>query len=584
MRMLPKTFAAIVCGGLLHSSALAGSLSDTQLRNIIDTYAGSAVANGQAVGVGVAIVRPGHSPVIGTFGSSSAHQGRAFSPHDQFMIASVTKIFTTNLQAQDALLGTLPLDTTLAYLSDRLELPAGSVLGNATLEELGSFTAGLPNLPAICPTTVSPACMRDNRPPIAQYGAANLLSYLQQTTTFKPAPAGYLYSDLSTGLLGLLLASKPGEALADNDVHRWYRAIQASILQPLHMTDTTLHFAESGAEAARGYQIPIFRMSVANNVVTAKLSNSVAGASAAGPYFSKPQATLEGGGGTGARVTIGWHADSDSGPYSITGVEVDNTASTGYADSIGFAFPTPSAEASPAVLDPIVGAGRITGVQIIQPGAGYPDGFDQPLTVTGGRLPGQGKDAQAVADVVNGHLVFIRIVDGGSGYVPPAHISIRPGESHPEVVPIWAPAGALKSSLADMALVAQAAIPPTKGTPSLLNHAFAMAEAARACEDGVSSLQDCPAGTSRIGLAWDVMPASANPSYPRLVSKAGGLPGYSTSVTLMPGQQIGAVVFINDLQDQPQAPGSTADPESAGLTAPRLAQTILNAVYFAEHP
>jgi CubicO group peptidase (beta-lactamase class C family) len=112
-------------------------------------------------------------------------------------------------------------------------------------------------------------------------------------------------------------------------------------------------------------------------------------------------------------------------------------------------------------------------------------------------------------------------------------------------VPIWAPAGALKSTARDLAIFAKAALlRPTAGghrVPPIVTGGFKIAETPQACQGPDPSLSGCTVTTE--GLAWYVQ--RKNGQGPLTIGKDGGLPGFSAFVGVMPDDQLAIVVLLN---------------------------------------
>jgi CubicO group peptidase (beta-lactamase class C family) len=140
--------------------------------------------------------------------------------------------------------------------------------------------------------------------------------------------------------------------------------------------------------------------------------------------------------------------------------------------------------------------------------------------------------------------------------------SVAPGTPSDLAVPIWAAAGALKSTARDLASFGAAALGNTTiGTvkvPAAITAGFSLAETPYACERGNPSLSGCTA--SKSGLAWDILVGS-----PETIAKDGGLPGYSTYLVLMPSTKTAVIVLINSWN-------------GAGV-APKIGGEILYALY-----
>jgi CubicO group peptidase (beta-lactamase class C family) len=144
--------------------------------------------------------------------------------------------------------------------------------------------------------------------------------------------------------------------------------------------------------------------------------------------------------------------------------------------------------------------------------------------------------------VSNGGVDFVRVIDGGAGYVDPIAVIVPPGRAAHNAVPVWAPAGALKSTARDMLFFAEAALGHSvvngaKLDPRLKS-AFKLAQKGYACE--IAGQRPCLALS---GLTWSSTPADGG--MPAAVSKNGGLPGFSTDLRLVPSLDLGVIVFIN---------------------------------------
>src|SRR5262249_21675805 len=146
----------------------------------------------------------------------------------------------------------------------------------------------------------------------------------------------------------------------------------------------------------------------------------------------------------------------------------------------------------------------------------------------------------------NGGVDFVPVIDGGAGYVDPVGVVVAPPPPTSNNVPVWAPAGALKSSARDMISFAEAALGHStvngvKVDPKLRS-AFHMAQRGSACASDQKPCLDLP------GLAWAGVPADGG--MPAIVSKNGGLPGFSTELRLVPNIDLGVIVFVNTADNQ----------------------------------
>ncbi|HET6379015.1 MAG TPA: serine hydrolase [Methylocella sp.] len=543
-------------------------------------FAKSSVDAGSAIGVGVGIVIKGEPPRFFSYGLANAGKREPFGPDSLFEIGSVTKIFTTNLLGQAVHDGKFSLNTPLLAL--RLELGSlKPLMGQATLKDLGDFTAGLPSLAPLCQHDNVPGCLPSDRPAPAVYNAQKFLAFFQNTVPknyqlAKPEPvtslpAPYYYSDFSVGLLGLILGGSPNTPLSNAALGGWVKLLRERLLRPLGMRNTYLFPpSQSPVPLALGYNQAIGSAIVASGQVRA-----IALEAPGSGYTAPPKVTIKGGGGTGARATAQIGSNG-----SVTGFTVTN-GGYGYVPPPAVTFLPSQARApsgSPPKAIAVVAKGKVAGVKIIDGGSGY----TQPpnVVISGGRRNGLGRDAKCTAHIANGSVSFVSVDDGGEGYIDPVTVSVAPGNAITNPVPIWAPAGALHSTIRDMSILAAAAtglpLPPASVITPAIAAGFNIAETPYACTGPLPNLPRCPAGSLLSGLSWAIQPEDKVNKVPAIVMKNGGLSGFSTQVMLMPARGLAVVVFVN-------SNGATSAGEKEG-EAERIARNILYALYYTLPP
>lgn len=449
--------------------------------------------------------------------------------------------------------------------------PLESLTMDVTLEELGDFTGGFPSLAEICGKPRLPGCLPSSRPTIDIYTAHDFAEYFQTAkpmnsfndppTDVSMLPAPYNYSDFSIGLLGLLLGDRASAPLSNDALTEWFELVEKRILMPLGMTNTFL-FGANGAPIVNGYEPALAKASVSNGEIFAITVDSPGGL-----YASAPRVNIIGGGGHGARaVSI---LDLNGGVMSISVVK----PGTGYIAPANVVF-TNSGASTAANAEVIVKGGKIIAVKIV--GAGKDYVHIPTVTITGGRKT-NGTDATAIAHLVNGQVSYVEVIDGGSGYVQPLAVIVAPGSPAHNNIPVWAPAGALSSSMRDMVTFAAAAMGYTKSgklrVPAAVTNGFAIAETPYACSAEDPSLADCPAGAAQSALAWSISPSDSVDDVPEMVSKNGGVGGFSTQVLLMPSRNLAVVVFANSRQNIPDDGTPTAEAE-------RVARDVFFALFY----
>jgi CubicO group peptidase (beta-lactamase class C family) len=298
------------------------------LKSIVDAYAGSAVTDGTSIGVAVAVVLKNQEPKFFSYGLANFDNGTPVTRDTIFQLGSVTKIFTTALLGEQVSRRMLSLDQPLSDFSTQLgTLPP--LTSQVTLKELGDFTAGFPDLPPTADTCNVPGALHDNntRPTTCEYTAEDLLTFFQnalptnnlknkawdppcpQPPSAPTLPADYSYSDIDTGLLGLLLGGNPHQLLSNQALEGWYDLVNQKIKIPLGMHDTILYTPNPGcplsyAKATSGQiarMTPGYGQALASAVADetgqiTKIDKDSGGLGYEGITFPYPLVTILGGG------------------------------------------------------------------------------------------------------------------------------------------------------------------------------------------------------------------------------------------------------------------------------------------------
>ncbi|RXF74267.1 serine hydrolase [Hansschlegelia zhihuaiae] len=565
-----KRIAAVTLAILLPVSARAAE--PMSVGDIARAQARPLVTSGQTPGIAVAILEGDREPKFFAYGDATvAADGappRPFRADMLFEIGSNTKLFTTNLLGQRVAAGELRLGDPLSGFAAQLgQLKPAT--GRITLKELGDFTAGVANSAPLCGAPPTPGCMPSERPTIEAYGPGDMAAYFRAIVPLDfsvtppeatRAPAPYLYSNFSVGMLGLLLGGAPDKPLGDGAVRGWFDAVQSDIFKPLAMRDTFLKIpARLADRRVSGYDRATALAQVTDGAIT-----GVTLVNPGGDYLVAPQVAITGGNGSGATAVA-----------TLEGRAVGSIAVTapgqGYLPPPQVVF-TDGGSTITADAEAVIADGTIIGVRIRHGGAGYQR--IPTVTVVGGLGPG-GRAASATAHVSNGAVSYVSVDDPGAGYVEPLTVVIAPGKPVPAAaIPAWAPAGALSSTLEDMAKFARAAMRrPAPTVPALLLEGFRVAQTPYACQgtENPPSLKTCPAGATRSALAWMAAPRDRVNGVAPIFSKIGGLPGYWSAVAVMPKHGLGVVVFMNS---------RPADAAEAGETVDRVADNILYALFY----
>jgi CubicO group peptidase (beta-lactamase class C family) len=526
------------------------------LQQIVDNFAGSAVSDGTVIGAEIAVLLPGQEPRFFAYGLADVAAAAPPSAKTIFQIGSVTKVFTTNLLGQAVAANPSLLNASLGEYHAQLgALPGAGP--QVTLQQLGSFTAGYPTYSPICKGSETPqqtGCRPSARPTIDQYDASDFAAFFRndapQDQLTPPAitepPFPYFYSDYSTGLIGLLLGSTPNAPLENSALTGWETLLRQELLQPLSMRESSLEPPSSQAPLlARGYQQALATAVVGDggSITGFKLVSNGA------EYEAAPVVQIVGGGGQGATAL----ATVSNG--TVSAICPANPAATACATSSGQGYlPPPQVEfaggnpTTPAHAVAVIQGGSVVAIRLDSSGVKYQTA--PTITISGGQLSG-GEPAQATAHLVHGQVVTVDVTNGGTQYVDPLTVLVDPGAASSNPVPIWAPAGALKSSARDMASFAAAALLRSRvaghSIPQAIHDGFAIAETPYACRGTDPGLTGCTEAES--ALAWDLLPS--NQHGPLYVTKDGGLPGFSSYIGLLPDQDLAVVVLVNSRQDDP---------------------------------
>lgn len=161
---------------------------------------------------------------IVTQGTSDAADGRVLDGDTVFDIASITKLFTALLLADNVVRGKMAMDDPLAkYLPSDVYVPdfQGQPI---TLLDLVTYSPGLPGWPADMPKL--------KLAPFPQYSTEQLYQALAKVSLTVPPGTQYVYSNFGYGLLGLALARHAGTDFESLVISR--------ICRPLGMESTRI--------------------------------------------------------------------------------------------------------------------------------------------------------------------------------------------------------------------------------------------------------------------------------------------------------------------------------------------------------
>lgn len=195
---------ALVCFGLgvmsVHSSAQVPTPLTPSLEEVQSVLADRVERSQQGSGMVVGIIDPSGRRVI-SHGVLRKGDTAKVDGDTLFEIGSITKVFTALLLADATERGEVSLGDPVTRVAPGLRMPER---GRAiTLRDLVTHTSGLPRLPL----NLAP---KDRSNPYADYTVEQLESFLATYALPRDVGAQYEYSNLSGGVLGLVLARKAG--------------------------------------------------------------------------------------------------------------------------------------------------------------------------------------------------------------------------------------------------------------------------------------------------------------------------------------------------------------------------------------
>jgi hypothetical protein len=336
-----------------------------------------------------------------------------------------------------------------------------------------------------------------------------------QDTPAKPItslPAPYFYSDFSIGLVGLILGGEPNAPLSNKALDGWVNLLEKRLLDPLRMRNTYLFPSASGV--ARGYDEAVGEAVVAHGKVS-EINVDIPGSGYGSSHISPPGVSIAGGGGVGAEATATVDDKGAVKSFTVTDGGHDYVAppTVTFVPLSGVLGPASAAKAEVIVSDK-----KVVGIKILDRGSGYAEA--PKVAITGGRRNGLGRDAKGAARIANGGVTFVSIDDGGDGYEPPVAVIVEPGLSFTSAIPIWAPAGALHSTIRDMTRFALAALGERRlgsiRVEPAITAGFKIAETPYACSGTNPDLTGCPADALLSDLGWATIPADPANNVPAI--------------------------------------------------------------------
>lgn len=200
-----------------------GSDQEASIRQIVDGILKPFLSEHHIPGAIVGVSIRGKSYFFAYGKATDA--GDPFTADTLVEIGSCTKTFTTTLFALALNRSQMLADASAQkYMPSRFTLRPRAQL--VTPLELADFTSGMPDDPTNLPS--GPLWKRN----IEHYTTDDFLKWVSHWAPTSNPPAPYLYSNAGIGLLSYLIADATGK--------QWEDQLNAEIVRPLNLQDTTL--------------------------------------------------------------------------------------------------------------------------------------------------------------------------------------------------------------------------------------------------------------------------------------------------------------------------------------------------------
>ncbi|WP_343307534.1 serine hydrolase [Chitinophaga niabensis] len=212
------------------AQATDNPLKDPQ-DQLVDTLVRAAFTRGEAVGMVVGLIKNGQVSIY-NYGETLKGNNTLPNENTVYEIGSVSKTFTGTLLALQVIRGKIKLDDPIGkYLPDSVPQPVFDGVP-VTMVSLSNHSSGFPRLA----TNMFKDAV-DIRNPYAQFTNDNLFHFVKNLKLERKVGDKYEYSNVGTGLLGVLLARHAKTTYAT--------LLEREITLPLQMKDTKVQLTES---------------------------------------------------------------------------------------------------------------------------------------------------------------------------------------------------------------------------------------------------------------------------------------------------------------------------------------------------
>jgi len=223
----PWYLSGTLVGAVVASALLSADAQHFPDKDRLERMIRDRVDSGMATGIIVGVVEADGTRRTAAYGTAGPG-AKPLSAKSVVEIGSITKVFTATLLADMAARGTLKIDDPAqAHAPAKMQLPTRGGK-QITLLDLSTHHSGLPRLP----DNLAP---KDPANPYVDYTLERLRTFLQRHTLGRDVGAAFEYSNLGTGLLGVLLANRAGTD--------YESVVRERILSPLGMTMTGVQYS-----------------------------------------------------------------------------------------------------------------------------------------------------------------------------------------------------------------------------------------------------------------------------------------------------------------------------------------------------
>lgn len=219
MQSTLKLLSVITCLALTAQGAMASEMDQAKIKDTVDSLIQPLMQKNNIPGMSVAVTLNGKNYIY-NYGLASKQPQQPVTDNTLFEVGSLSKTFAATLASYAQVSGKLSLDKSISHYVPELR---GSSFDHISVLNAGTHTTGLA---LFMPEEVK--------------NTDQLMAYLKAWKPADPAGTYRVYSNIGTGLLGMIAAQSMGMTYED--------AIEKTLLPKLGMTHTYLNVPADQAE------------------------------------------------------------------------------------------------------------------------------------------------------------------------------------------------------------------------------------------------------------------------------------------------------------------------------------------------